>query len=57
MIESMTKSGTYTEINSTLTIQKANRKMDTGILFNIYIKLIIYNNKLVIYVLDLNLVW
>ena len=57
MIESMTKSGTYTEINSTLTIQKANRKMDTGILFNIYIKLIIYTNKLVIYVLDLNLVW
>ena len=57
MIELMTKSGTYTEINSTLTIQKANRKMDTGILFNIYIKLIIYTNKLVIYVLDLNLVW
>ena len=29
-IESMSKSGTYTEINSTLTIIKANRKEDTG---------------------------
>ena len=29
-IESISKSGTYSEINSCLTIQKANRKIDTG---------------------------